>query len=118
MGSLGVVVRGALLVAALVVSLGSAATPATRDQLLARAAFDLDCDRNKIVVVQIDDQTNGVRGCGKRATYVETCDGPKQNENTSCTWVLNSPPQDKRKPLPPPPRGDEGDDEEPQVPAR
>jgi hypothetical protein len=54
--------------------------------LLNRAAFDLDCTRNKLSVVDLDTNTKGVQGCGRRATYIWSC-GAKQ----ICVWVLNSP---------------------------
>ena len=41
-------------------------------------------------MTQIDDRTMGVRGCGQRAVYVESCNGPKGGMATECTWVLNS----------------------------
>lgn len=44
-------------------------------------------------VVELDSRTRGVQGCGKKATYVETCDGPKQAAMTECTWVMNTPSQ-------------------------
>ncbi|HEY3255573.1 MAG TPA: hypothetical protein VGJ91_16560 [Polyangiaceae bacterium] len=59
---------------------------ATEEQLRARAAFDLDCSESSLRVIEIDEQTSGVRGCGQRATYVQRC----QAQKTDCTWVLNS----------------------------
>ncbi len=38
---------------------------------------------------RIDGRTQGVLGCGKRAIYVESCDGPRNNMATDCTWVIN-----------------------------
>ena len=58
---------------------------ATEEQLRARAAFDLSCGQDQLTIVQIDDRTSGVRGCGQRATYVEQCARPSED----CTWVLN-----------------------------
>jgi hypothetical protein len=63
---------------------------ATEEQLRARAAYDLDCNQNSLRVVEIDERTRGVRGCGQKATYVESCDGPRDSVTTDCTWVLNS----------------------------
>lgn len=68
-------------------------TGATHAQLVNRAAFDLNCDAAAISVVEIDELTRGARGCGRQATYVEVCNGPKVGENshnTSCTWVMNT----------------------------
>jgi hypothetical protein len=64
---------------------------ASEEQLRARAAFDLNCAESKLRVVEIDDQTSGVRGCGKRATYIQRCHGGE------CTWVLNSQADAERK---------------------
>lgn len=62
---------------------------ATVGQLKARAAFDLDCPESQLTIVAIDDRTRGVRGCGSKAVYVETC-RMLNNAPTDCTWVLNS----------------------------
>ena len=59
---------------------------ATDQQLRDRAAFDMNCAPSKLKIEDIDFETRGVKGCGKRAVYVEHC---KQN-NYDCTWVLNS----------------------------
>lgn len=63
---------------------------ATEEQLRTRAAFDLHCDENQLQLIEIDNRTMGVRGCGQQVTYVESCDGPKGGMATSCTWVLNT----------------------------
>jgi hypothetical protein len=62
---------------------------ATIEQLRSRASFDLNCAENKLQVVEIDQRTRGVRGCGKQATYVENCTTPGRDRN-SCTWVMNT----------------------------
>jgi hypothetical protein len=67
---------------------------ATDDQLRARAAFDLDCPGDHLTLVQIDDRTQGVKGCGQKATYVESCGAHSGYGKTDCTWVLNT---DSRK---------------------
>jgi len=64
---------------------------AGQDQLVNRASFDLRCPGPEIEIVELDQRTRGVRGCGQQATYVESCDGPRTQLNTKCTWVLNSP---------------------------
>jgi hypothetical protein len=61
-------------------------------KLQARAAFDLNCPVEQLEFVEIDLRTQGVAGCGQRATYVETYSG---------TWVLNS--DVRRGPGSPPP---------------
>ncbi|MEO7729358.1 MAG: hypothetical protein ABIY55_00160 [Kofleriaceae bacterium] len=62
---------------------------ATATQLTSRASFDLSCPSGTLRYKRIDDRTQGVLGCGKRAIYVENCDGPRDRMQTSCTWVLN-----------------------------
>jgi hypothetical protein len=69
---------------------GLDAGEASRDQLLSRASFDLDCPRSQIRTFTIDDRTAGVRGCGQRATYVEQCDHDRFGSPMDCTWVLNA----------------------------
>jgi len=71
---------------------------ATPDQLRARAAFDLSCPKDQLSLVKLDDRTQGVTGCGQKATYVENCgshDG--YGGKHDCTWVLNT---DSRKAKP------------------
>jgi hypothetical protein len=63
--------------------------PTRRDRLLKRAAFDLDCTKDELTVVNIDARTRGVRGCGRKVTYVESCDAPPTAMIRNCTWVLN-----------------------------
>jgi hypothetical protein len=64
---------------------------AQTDQLLGRAAFDLHCSESLLQLTQIDEMTIGVRGCNQQAVYVDSCDGPRDNMSTSCTWVMNGP---------------------------
>jgi hypothetical protein len=52
--------------------------------LRVRAANDLDCSTNAVHIVIIDDRTRSVRACGKRVTYVQSCD-----DAFSCTWIQN-----------------------------
>src|SRR5262249_12511990 len=63
---------------------------ASAEQLRTRAAYDLHCDVASLRVVELDERTRGVTGCDQQATYVESCDGPKGNASTNCTWILNS----------------------------
>jgi len=61
---------------------------ADEDALRARAAFDFDCPKNQIKIVELDaDNTYGVIACGQRATYINMCHGPYDAE---CTWVQNT----------------------------
>jgi hypothetical protein len=63
---------------------------ATDDQLRTRAAFDFKCNASQVQIVEIDDQTRGVRACDQQGTYVERCDYPIGTLNRHCTWILNT----------------------------
>jgi len=62
---------------------------ASIDKLVKRAEFDLDCPKNKLEIVDLGELTKGVKGCGKRATYVESCNTPSRAAD-GCNWVLNT----------------------------
>lgn len=83
----------ATIASACVINAGAA----SRDQLTRRAAFDLDCTPNQLGYQKIDDRSYGVTGCGKRGTYVESCNSGQ------CTWVLNGSLDSDQPPPPPPP---------------
>ncbi len=83
--ALVILVLGGLL------SVGSAArVGASANALRKRASFDLGCPNAKLHWTKIDARTWGVSGCDRRAIYIETCDGPRTNTSTRCTWVMNS----------------------------
>jgi hypothetical protein len=65
------------------------ATTTTKEvhPLIKRASFDLDCPREKLTWRKFDDLTYGVKGCGQKATYIESCRGNGVNE--TCVWVRN-----------------------------
>lgn len=65
------------------------ASGASVQQLRVRATFDLQCPVSATELVDIDERTKGVRGCGKQLTYVEVCDS--RPDGWHCTWVLNAP---------------------------
>jgi hypothetical protein len=71
----------------LVVSLGLLASCFDwRGNLLKQASFDMKCPVDKLSTQPLgNDHNQGVRGCGKRATYVAPTNGE--------TWVLNGPVQ-------------------------
>lgn len=83
--------RSALLIA----SLGGCASLTVREHFtrygLPRAALELDCPREKIEIVQVDQSLDqplysggtlvGVKGCSRRGVYVSLDNG---------TWLLNS----------------------------
>lgn len=65
--------------------------------LTPRASFDLDCPEEALRITEIDDDTFGAVGCGKRATYVKSCT-VRTVVNTGngqvipvkkCQWVRN-----------------------------
>lgn len=90
-GLSGRVLRVPDLVVAVALLLSVAGCGASKDQLRARAAFDLNCPSSQVEIVTLDDRTKGVTGCGQRATYVENCgwrDG--YGGKHDCTWVLNT----------------------------
>lgn len=70
--------------------LGLGCASASEDQLRARAAYDLECNKDSLRIIELDDRTRGVQGCGQKVTYVENCDGVRSNLLTECTWILNT----------------------------
>jgi hypothetical protein len=62
---------------------------ASLQQLQMRAAFDMACRTELMRTYHVDERTTGVEGCGRRLTYIESCeiiDGINR-----CTWVLDAP---------------------------
>ena len=59
-------------------------TGGTIDELASRAAFEFECDLNKLKIIELNEHNYGVSGCGKKAVYVKSCN------SKTCTWVLNS----------------------------
>lgn len=51
------------------------------DDLVPRAAFDLECPVDRVSVRSLGDSTRGVAGCGMRATYVLMC------TDAICHWL-------------------------------
>ncbi len=60
---------------------------ASFEQLQTRAAADFNCQPGAISARELDSQTQVAYGCGKTATYIESCRGKKRS---NCTWMLNS----------------------------
>lgn len=57
------------------------------DRLRARAAYDLNCSRSGVRIVELDeDSTYGASGCGQKATYIWDCSGGPSED---CKWVRN-----------------------------
>ena len=50
-----------------------------------RAGFDLGCEKYQLTF--LSKRTYGVRGCGRRATYL--VEGPCSSTNDSCWAVMN-----------------------------
>ena len=88
--------RGLLMIAAAAIMGGpdcattgpSASELLSNRRLVARAASDLDCPK-PLDITPLDEATRIVNGCGRRATYVEICDGPGDSVTRRCTWLLN-----------------------------
>lgn len=65
-----------------------------------RAPTDLSCPEADVKYTPIDDTTMDVKGCGRRATYVEHCEARfnaaasattgMHTSTESCQWVLQS----------------------------
>lgn len=52
------------------------------DGLRDRAAFDLGCKADEVVVTRLGDSVSGVAGCGKKASYVR--------DPHISAWIQNS----------------------------
>ena len=63
---------------------------ADQSDLTRRAAFDLSCPEGQLRTVDLGGGTQGVMGCGMKATYVEKCNGQRGHMGTTCGWELNS----------------------------
>ncbi len=74
---------------AVVAGCASSNMGANQAQLMERASFDLDCPKKEILVTDLGDSARGVRGCGKQASYIETCTGQRGYATTTCTWTLD-----------------------------
>lgn len=63
-----------LLCVGTVLASGCATSGGTKDALLKRAPFDLDCPAEKLQITELgklqSSITYGVKGCGSRATYI------------------------------------------------
>ncbi|MCA9548902.1 MAG: hypothetical protein KC933_02635 [Myxococcales bacterium] len=70
---------------ALALALTTLTACAPTGALITRAAFDLDCPKDRLQLHDLGPSTKGVKGCGRKATYVWSC-----GTNQSCAWVMNS----------------------------
>jgi len=83
----------AAILAAAVLSSAACATatyPSPRERLLTRAEYDLQCPKEALSVINIDQETRGIQGCGQKATYVMVCDAAVDNVMRRCTWLANT----------------------------
>lgn len=62
---------------------------ATIEQLKSRASYDMNCPEEELVVINIDHRTKGIRGCGKKSTYLENCEHMARIRS-SCAWKLDT----------------------------
>jgi len=81
----------ALLAAAILSSASCVATtyPSLRETLLNRAAYDLECPKEALSVIGLDEDTRAIEGCGQKATYVLVC-GPADSVVYRCKWLANT----------------------------
>lgn len=82
------VLRGLSLIFLPMATMG-ASCGAQQSDLTRRASFDLNCPEAQLQTVDLGSGTQGVEGCGQKATYVEKCDGQPGHFGTTCGWVLN-----------------------------
>jgi len=57
-------------------------------QLQLRSSFDLGCPYAWVRIYQLDERTRGAEGCGRRLTYVETCEQQRGVER--CAWMADA----------------------------
>lgn len=69
---------------------------ANREPLDPRASFDLECPEEKLRYTELNEDSWGVRGCGKQATYMWICNtkgyfrsGAVLVPSKKCQWVRN-----------------------------
>jgi hypothetical protein len=80
---------------ALSLAIAGCATTGSKQEIVGnRAAFDLQCDAGKLSVTDLGNESYGVVGCGKRASYVVTC---KTFYAKDCTAIANSPQESSGK---------------------
>jgi len=91
----------AVVVMGLLAGSGCATTGTTEAELRSRASLEMSCPQPQLQLVQLAEQTMGVQGCGRRATYVVRCE--TRSGLSECQWVANG--QAVAAPPPPPPPG-------------
>jgi hypothetical protein len=59
--------------------------------LTKRAVFDLNCPAESMRLFELGEDTFGVTGCGRQATYVASCsEQPGAFGALSCKWLMNT----------------------------
>jgi hypothetical protein len=85
--------RRVTCIGCLLVGLGCEPDKPAVHPVVQMAPFDLQCPKGKLHFYQINDETWGVRGCGKQAKYVRICHAvsPGMNlpDDEECRWVQN-----------------------------
>jgi hypothetical protein len=67
--------------------------PPSPNRFSKRAAIDLNCPAGEVMATNIDENTVGVRGCGRRTVYVSICENrrppgrPIVYEEELCRWL-------------------------------
>lgn len=64
--------------------------PPNVNALVARASFDLGCEPQRLTVLHFGGRVYGVRGCGRRLTYIDDC-----ARRAECNWRLDAPRPDQ-----------------------
>lgn len=99
---------GAILGVLLLAACAPRTARANLQQLQVRASFDLSCPPDWLRLYHLDERVKGVEGCGRRLTYVESCEFV--GDEVACMWRLDvpgnpalRPPEPPRTEPPPPP---------------
>lgn len=73
------------LITALLLVQSCATTTEKKELVIKRATYDLNCDKERLKVVDLDGNSYGVSGCGKKTTYIVDC--PRGFH--TCTAIMN-----------------------------
>ncbi len=84
--------RRVTLIGCMLVGLGCEPDKPAVHPVVQMAPFDLQCPKGELHYFKINDQTWGVRGCGKQTKYVQVChsvNNPWLMPDEDCQWVQN-----------------------------
>jgi hypothetical protein len=84
----------------LAVSLACVSCGLGLDALRPRAAFDLRCPEAELEIVAFPGDAAGVSGCGRRASFRQTCAVGAFGARERCAWLLQSAIVDEEAPSP------------------